>query len=50
MDYARAVSAPTTLAVHDLIYSEIGLAMADARVQAMVGDNRYARLQPGQDL
>jgi L-ascorbate metabolism protein UlaG (beta-lactamase superfamily) len=50
MDYARAVSAPTTLAVHDMVYSEIGLAMADARVQSMVGENRYARLQPGEDL
>jgi L-ascorbate metabolism protein UlaG (beta-lactamase superfamily) len=50
MDYARDVSAPTTLAVHDMIYSEIGLALADARVQAMVGGRRYARLMPGQDL
>jgi L-ascorbate metabolism protein UlaG (beta-lactamase superfamily) len=50
MDYARSVLAPTTLAVHDLIYSDLGLKLADQRMQASVGDNRYARLTSGQDL
>ncbi|MFT4011307.1 MAG: MBL fold metallo-hydrolase [Nocardioidaceae bacterium] len=50
MDYARAVLAPTTLAIHDAIYSDRGLAIADPRMQAMVGENRYARLTPGTDL
>ena len=50
MDYARDVMAPTTLAIHDMVYSEFGLALADQRMQAMVGDNRYARLKAGEDL
>ncbi len=50
MDYARSVSAPTTLAVHEMVYSEFGLTLADVRVQASVGENRYARLKPGEDL
>lgn len=50
MDYARLVTAATTLAIHELVYSEFGLGMADQRVQSMVGDNRYARLAPGEDL
>jgi L-ascorbate metabolism protein UlaG (beta-lactamase superfamily) len=51
LDYARAVGAPTTIAVHDLIYSEIGLQLADGRLQDFVGEgNLYKRLQPGQDL
>ncbi|QLQ09527.1 MAG: MBL fold metallo-hydrolase [Nocardioidaceae bacterium] len=50
MDYARAVMAPTTLAIHDLVYSDLGLALADARMQSMVGDNVYKRLASGADL
>jgi L-ascorbate metabolism protein UlaG (beta-lactamase superfamily) len=51
LDFARAQSAPTTLAIHDMVYSEFGLTLVDPRVQAFVGeDNRYARLTPGEDL
>jgi L-ascorbate metabolism protein UlaG (beta-lactamase superfamily) len=51
MDYARATTASHYLAVHDMIYSEIGLALVDGRVTSMIGEHAdYARLQPGQDL
>lgn len=50
MDYARDVMAPTTLAIHEMVYSEFGLTLADGRMQMSVGDNRYARLKPGEDL
>lgn len=51
MDYARAATATHYLAVHDMIYSEIGLALVDTRVAGMIGpDADYTRLQVGQDL
>ena len=51
MDYARATAAGHYLAVHDMIYSEIGLSLVDTRVSNMIGERAaYTRLQPGQDL
>jgi L-ascorbate metabolism protein UlaG (beta-lactamase superfamily) len=52
IDFARDVGAPRSLAIHDKVYSEIGLGMVDAHLTRMLGEREqaYVRLQPGQDL
>ena len=52
IDFARAVGAPKNLAIHELVASEIGLNMTDARMSAMLRDRglAYQRVQPGQDI
>jgi L-ascorbate metabolism protein UlaG (beta-lactamase superfamily) len=51
LDFARAVSAPRTIAIHDMVYSEFGLGLIDDRVQQFVGEgNTYYRLKPGDPL
>ena len=52
IDFARDVGAPRSLAIHDKIYSEIGLAVIEGHLQRMLGerDQSYVRLQPGDDL
>jgi L-ascorbate metabolism protein UlaG (beta-lactamase superfamily) len=52
IDFARDVGAPRSLAIHDKIYSEIALTMADGHLNRMLGarEQSYVRLQPGQDL
>ena len=52
IDFAREVGAPRSLAIHDKIYSDIGLKMADAHLNRMLGERAQAfvRLQPGKDL
>ncbi|HEY6931986.1 MAG TPA: MBL fold metallo-hydrolase [Marmoricola sp.] len=52
IDYAREVGAQRSLAIHDAIYSEAGLGVADGHLQRFLGerDLGYVRLQPGHDL
>lgn len=52
IDFARDVGAPRSLAIHDKVYSEVGLKMADAHLTRMLGERAqtYVRLEPGQDL
>jgi L-ascorbate metabolism protein UlaG (beta-lactamase superfamily) len=51
LDFAKAVGAPTTLAIHDRLLSEVGLGMLDARMAAFLEDvGSYARVADGSDL
>lgn len=52
IDFARAVAAPRSLAIHDQVYSEVGLSMVDAQLGRFLGEQAltYSRLQPGSDL
>jgi len=52
IDFARNVGAQRSLAIHDKVYSEVGLKMVDAHLTRMLGERAqtYVRLQPGQDL
>ena len=52
IDFARDVGAPRSLAIHDKVYSDVGLKMADAHLGRMLGERAltYVRLQPGEDL
>jgi L-ascorbate metabolism protein UlaG (beta-lactamase superfamily) len=52
IDFARDVGAPRSLAIHDKVYSDIGLGMVDAHLTRMLGEREqaYVRLQSGQDL
>jgi L-ascorbate metabolism protein UlaG (beta-lactamase superfamily) len=51
LDFAKAVGAPTTLAIHDRLLSDPGLAMLDARMSSFLeGTGTYARPADGTDL
>ena len=52
IDFARDVGAPRSLAIHDMVYSDLGLGMVDAHLDRMLGERAqsYVRLQPGQEL
>ena len=52
VDLARSVAAPRTLGIHDMVYSDFGLAIADDRFQAFLEKQggSYHRLTPGTDL
>lgn len=52
IDFARAVKAPTTLAIHETLASDVGLTMIDARLTEMLEPygSRYRRLSAGDDL
>jgi L-ascorbate metabolism protein UlaG (beta-lactamase superfamily) len=52
VDLARDVAAPRTLGIHDKVYSELGLAIADDRFKAFLEKQggTYARPEPGTDL
>jgi len=52
IDFARDVNAPRSLAIHDMVYSDAGLAMADAHLSRMLGERgqTFVRLRPGEDL
>ena len=51
MDYAKAVSAPMTIPVHETLASESGQALTANRVSAFLGDDHvYRRLASGEDL
>ncbi|MET0837881.1 MAG: MBL fold metallo-hydrolase [Marmoricola sp.] len=52
IDFGRDVGAPQALAIHDKIYSELGLGVIDGHLQRFLGerDVEYVRLEPGADL
>jgi L-ascorbate metabolism protein UlaG (beta-lactamase superfamily) len=52
IDFARDVGAQRSLAIHDKVYSDVGLAMVDAHLSRMLGERAqtYVRLQPGEEL
>jgi L-ascorbate metabolism protein UlaG (beta-lactamase superfamily) len=52
IDFARDVGAPRSLAIHDKIYSDVALTMADGHLNRMLGERAqtFVRLQPGEDL
>ena len=49
IDFARDVGAPRSLAIHDKVYSDVGLAMVDGHLSRMLGERAqtFVRLQPG---
>ncbi len=52
VDFARDVGATRSLAIHDAVYSNAGLAIADGHLQRFLGERGlgYTRLAPGTDL
>src|SRR4051794_6077025 len=52
IDYAREVGARRSLAIHDAIYSEAGLAVVGAHLSRFLGerDQEYLRLRAGEEL
>ena len=51
VDFVRAVAAPTSLAIHDRVYSDIGLDMVAAHMANLLPDSQaFERREPGQDL
>jgi L-ascorbate metabolism protein UlaG (beta-lactamase superfamily) len=52
IDYARAIGAPKSVAIHDAVYSEAGLGIVDAHLARFLAprDQDYLRLKPGQAL
>ncbi|WP_395693202.1 MBL fold metallo-hydrolase [Nocardioides sp.] len=52
IEFARAVRAPRNLAIHDRVYSEAGLGIIDAHMNAFLPKDglEYARLADGADL
>jgi L-ascorbate metabolism protein UlaG (beta-lactamase superfamily) len=52
IDFARDVGAHRSLAIHDMIYSDLGLGIIDGHLDRMLGERaqQYTRLAPGQDL
>jgi L-ascorbate metabolism protein UlaG (beta-lactamase superfamily) len=52
IDFGRDVGAAKSLAIHDKIYSELGLGVIDGQLQRFLGERgqEYVRLQDGADL
>ncbi len=52
IDFARAVRAPRTLAIHDRVYSDAGLGIVDTHMNAFLPQEglEYIRIADGQDL
>jgi L-ascorbate metabolism protein UlaG (beta-lactamase superfamily) len=52
IDFARDVGAQRSVAIHDKVYSELGLKMIDQHLSRMLGERAqtYVRLRAGQDL
>ena len=52
IDLAREVAAPRTLGIHDKVYSDFGLAIADDRFKAFLEQQggTYLRPEPGTDI
>ena len=52
IDFARAVGAPRSLAIHDRVYSETGLGIVDGHMARFLepAGQSYTRLQDGADL
>jgi L-ascorbate metabolism protein UlaG (beta-lactamase superfamily) len=52
IDFARDVGAARSVAIHDAIYSEVGLGVVAAQLDRFLGEREqtYTRLESGQDL
>lgn len=51
VDFVREVGAPTALAIHDRVYSDIGLDMVAAHMANLLPEGvGFERRQPGEDL
>lgn len=52
IDFARAVKAPTALAIHETLASDVGLSIIDSRLGEMLAPygSAYRRIEPGEDL
>jgi L-ascorbate metabolism protein UlaG (beta-lactamase superfamily) len=52
VDFARAVKAPTTLAIHETHASDVGLTLIDSRMSDMLAPygSTYQRLDPGEEV
>ncbi|MCW2850359.1 MAG: L-ascorbate metabolism protein UlaG, beta-lactamase superfamily [Nocardioides sp.] len=51
VDFVRAVGAPRSLAIHDRVYSEVGLGMVEQHMGNLLGDSQeFVRLRDGADL
>ncbi|WP_193609468.1 MBL fold metallo-hydrolase [Nocardioides lijunqiniae] len=51
VDFVRAVGAPRSLAIHDRVYSEVGLGMVEQHMGNLLGDSQeFVRLADGADL
>ncbi len=52
IDFVRAVGAPRSAAIHDLVFSDFGLGLVDSMLgNALEGrDQGYQRVVPGEDL
>ncbi|GAA1928626.1 MBL fold metallo-hydrolase [Nocardioides hwasunensis] len=51
VDFVRQVGAPTSLGIHERVYSEIGITMAASHMGNLLGDDQAFELrEPGQDL
>ena len=52
VDLARDVAAPRTLAIHDKVYSELGLGIVDRTMRQFLEPlgSTWSRLEPGSDL
>lgn len=51
IDFARAVGAPRSMAIHDMIYSDLGLGFAASLLDSLLGEDQdYVRIEPGHDL
>lgn len=52
VDYGRAVGAPLSVAVHDGLLNERGLALAQRQLSGMLGEREqeYLRVEPGADV
>jgi L-ascorbate metabolism protein UlaG (beta-lactamase superfamily) len=52
VDYGRAVGAPLSVAIHDGLLNERGLALAQRQLSSMLGEREqeYLRVEPGEEI
>lgn len=52
VDYGRAVGAPLSVAIHDGLLNERGLALAQRQLSSMLGEREqeYLRVEPGEEV
>ena len=50
IDFGRSVGASRSVAVHDGLLNDTGLAVVGRNLAALLGDAHYERLEPGTDL
>jgi L-ascorbate metabolism protein UlaG (beta-lactamase superfamily) len=51
VDFVREVAAPTSLAIHDRVYSDVGLDMVAAHMASLLPEGlAFERREPGEDL